>query len=200
MSLEIPLAEKINAEQIITPKVVELVRLYVLTMAYHRAIKQRTDAIYAAVLQEMTILYSAENREHAGERITNKEDLYMADLDSQEISDYYAECHRRMVADGVKPKAMNSDHCPALVSGNMAMEVQHELADVAGKPLGIDAERILTRGRFGMMDQFTDLVCKLVHSRHPIPAPTPTELKNPEFMEKWLLGKESLLKYVVQPT
>ena len=71
----------------------------------------------------------------AGERILSPRDLYLADLKSAAIAEYYAACdaeHKRQGYDDLEP-----GFCPALIAENLLIEAQNCLMEAANPLFGL---------------------------------------------------------------
>lgn len=84
--------------------------------------------------------------------IPTEKDLYLADLCSEKMDQYYAECDAAHRAHGFTGK---TGHCPALLAEHNVIKAERALIDVAGPFFGLSNDKLT------MMDdrkKFLDLV------------------------------------------
>lgn len=75
----------------------------------------------------------------AGYTIRGPEHLYLCDLDSVEVANFYAECDEAHIAHGWKGKA---GHCPALTAQTLVNTTERLLIELAESLCGIKNEQL----------------------------------------------------------
>ncbi len=130
--------------------------------------REKMDKLDAELLQRFEIFTSSRwanggPRSMPVRRITKEKDLYLADQDSEVMTDYYKARREGIAALGYK---VEGDTCPALVAENLVMDARAEVVKVAGPMFGLGADPVQRLMCAGMdkYDEFIDLCMKLVVS------------------------------------
>jgi len=142
-----------------TPAVHKLVRAYLLARTFYEVTKEKVDAVYAEIMEEIPVYSDAKHRVQRGgkvERIYDHEKLYLTD-DDEACRRIWDEADKRLRAAGIKPDNMETDHCPALVARSELSKIQGALIDEAGKGMEITVDRLLSAG-LDIYNKFIDLV------------------------------------------
>lgn len=81
--------------------------------------------------------------------VTKQADLYLAVLDSPDITAYYADCDAAHRAHGFTGP---DGHCPALVAENLVMQTERALIDLAADATGITSSDVFGEERKKYLD------------------------------------------------
>ena len=147
-----------------------LVTAYLITRAKAEVIRERVDEIQNEIISDIMPIstWKGDN----GRVITTGKDLYLCD-DEALCTEIYAKFHEAEVADGIKPADMNKEYCPALVAECEQNNLERELINAAGEPLGITNHKLLCHHPgVETRQKFIDLVVKAVFSLPDYKPPT----------------------------
>lgn len=115
----------------------ELALTVLKAQAYAEIKRKQVDEYIAPIFARYEFYVSKDCRvAEKNERITKESDLYLTDLDSDNVKAFYAECdeaHRAHGFDGP------TGHCPALVAEHLHIQAQNALLDAGEELTGIDA-------------------------------------------------------------
>lgn len=108
----------------------ELAKTVVMAQAFTQVEVERVDAYIKPIFERFEFF-----EEETGERITDEDHLYLADLQSDTIKEYYAACdkaHREHGFDGPM------GHCPALVAADLQRQAERLLLDSFEEFFGLE--------------------------------------------------------------
>lgn len=144
-------------KEIISPEVISYVKSYLMARARAETLREAVDNIYREILKEKPVYITEGFGSHTGERITEGFDLYLCT--DKEAAEIYAEADKRERANGIKPKEMQTDYCPALVAENLQREVENLLINASGKPIGVSCSDLIG---LDLRRKWIDLIVKAV--------------------------------------
>jgi hypothetical protein len=121
----------------------DLVVEYIAARAIAEVTREKVDAVYDQILQEIPVYDTLSRRE--SERITKHKYLYCTE-DEEAVNKIYDLADERLKAAKIKPADMHRDYCPALVAENELTQVQHKIIEIGGEPLGITVGGLLSNG------------------------------------------------------
>lgn len=147
-----------------THEVKSYVRAYLLARTHAQLTRARVNATYREILTECPV-YATDT----GRPILDPGHLYLSDSEAH-VRDAYDEADKRLRAAGVKPANMPVDHCPALVAEHLQINIERQLIEAAGRPLGITNDGLLSLG-LDDRQKFIDLVVGLIVNQPDFTSP-----------------------------
>lgn len=111
--------------------------------------RARVDAYIRPIFDSYGFTHGAKwGDAHAGERLQEPKDLYLAD-DEIQVAAYFEECDRAHRAHGFTgPKG----HCPALTAEYLVVEAERALIDLTAPTFGIDPDALFLDHRATFLD------------------------------------------------
>lgn len=100
--------------------------------------RKKVDAYIKPIFDQFEFYVSEEfdgRPGNAGERILTPRDLYLTDLNTPTVAEFYAACdaeHKRQGFDDLEP-----GFCPALIAENLLIEAQNALMEAANPLFGL---------------------------------------------------------------
>lgn len=128
-------------EALMSPAMKKLVADWLVTKAKAQALRESVDGVYAKIMTEVPAYATLDK----GERIYDHRELYLC-ADDELCARIYDLADKREKAAGIKPADMHPDHCPALTAEYDLIQIEHEIADLSGSPVGITVDRLLCDG------------------------------------------------------
>lgn len=130
-----------------TPRIHELVYMVLELQAQAEILRDEVDTVWNRSLLEKNYFVEAEKVSRAtrkGERVINHNQTYL--LSKKDFDELMLITDSRLRAAGIKPDSMSLDYCPALVAEDELRKARRELVDLAGQPINVSADRILSSG------------------------------------------------------
>jgi len=128
----LPMNENLTKHDV-TPELKNLVHELLAAMAAAQVMRDEVDEVAAQVLTEVILL------DDEGKRITEPGRDWTCE-DEAALHRFWAIVDGRLRAEGIKPAAMEDDHCPALVAEHERRKIEWDLLDEAAKMLDIYEE------------------------------------------------------------
>ena len=145
----------------VTDDVKSAVNTYLVARAYAETMRDQVDTIDREILVKYPLY---DGRHNKGRQILEGKDVYLC-IEKENIKFYYAEADQRLKELGIKPEAMDLDHCPALVAEDIQRNASGILIRAAVEMLDLDDKPEAFRNNLlclGMKKyrEFIDLVVK----------------------------------------
>ena len=133
-----------------TPSVKTLVASYLMQRAFTEIIRERVNAVYTEILNEIPIFEDMRDnspRFANGERtrILNHNYLYLSE-DEEAVQKIYDEMDSRLKKLQIKPENMEHDYCPALVEEEKLRDIEHLIIKETGNPFGVTVNKLVCGG------------------------------------------------------
>ena len=133
----------------------------VATQVFAEAERKRVDA-YIEPLFRTFAFYVSPDMGDTSERITDRKQLYLTDLESPEYKRYLAECDKANRAHGWTGE---TGYCPALVAETFQMDAERALLESASKMFGVDFTTAHGDMRAKALDLLIGATVKAWHER-----------------------------------
>lgn len=134
-----------SAAEIITPEVVEAVRVWLLAKAHAQAVHAEVDEVQRQVLRELNSPPDPANVRRGADAspiLDPSRDYLLPETVWQRYHATYQERIRR----GGKWADVPDEHCPALVAEELERQAQRVVIDLTAPKFGLDAHQLLCAG------------------------------------------------------